>query len=90
MQDKFYKFDKHSAFAITKENIFLISGSILSTAFSVAISLMLGLLISHISQGMDASNQITILVLILSSGFSLRSHTSIRLCISFALCLKAR
>ena len=65
MQDKFYKFDKHSAFAITKENVFLISGSILSTAFSVAISLMLGLLISHISQGMDASNQITILVLIL-------------------------
>ncbi len=57
MQDKFYKFDKHSAFAITKENVFLISGSILSTAFSVAISLMLGLLIRCIHTLRNMTNQ---------------------------------
>jgi len=46
-----YKFQVPSSFVITKNNIFLILGSVLSTALSVATSLALGSIVSAVSQG---------------------------------------
>ena len=46
-----YKFQVPSSFVITKKNFFLIVGSVLSTAFSVATSLALGSIVSAVSQG---------------------------------------
>ena len=46
-----YKFQVPSSFVITKNNIFLIVGSVLSTALSVATSLALGSIVSAVSQG---------------------------------------
>ena len=45
-----YKFQVPSSFVITKKNVFLIVGSVLSTALSVATSLALGSLVSAVSQ----------------------------------------
>ena len=46
-----YKFKVPSFFVITKKNVFLIVGSVLSTALSVATSLALGSIVSAVSQG---------------------------------------
>ena len=46
-----YKFQVPSSFVITKKNVFLIVGSVLSTALSVATSLALGSIVSAVSQG---------------------------------------
>ena len=46
-----YKFQVPSSFVITKNNVFLIVGSVLSTALSVATSLALGSIVSAVSQG---------------------------------------
>ena len=46
-----YKFKVPLSLAITKKNIFLIVGSVLSTALSVATSLALGSIVSAVSQG---------------------------------------
>ena len=46
-----YKFQAPSSFVITKKNVFLIVGSVLSTALSVATSLALGSIVSAVSQG---------------------------------------
>ena len=45
-----YKFKVPSFFVITKKNVFLIVGSVLSTALSVATSLALGSIVSAVSQ----------------------------------------
>ena len=45
-----YKFKAPSSFVITKKNVFLIVGSVLSTALSVATSLALGSIVSAVSQ----------------------------------------
>ena len=45
-----YKFKVPSSLAITKKNVFLIVGSVLSTALSVATSLALGSIMSAVSQ----------------------------------------
>ena len=45
-----YKFKVPSSLAITKKNVFLIVGSVLSTALSVATSLALGSIVSAVSQ----------------------------------------
>ena len=45
-----YKFQVPSSFVITKKNVFLIVGSVLSTALSVATSLALGSIVSAVSQ----------------------------------------
>ena len=46
-----YKFNVPSSLVITKKNVFLIVGSVLSTALSVATSLALGSIVSAVSQG---------------------------------------
>ena len=46
-----YKFKVPSSLVITKKNVFLIVGSVLSTALSVATSLALGSIVSAVSQG---------------------------------------
>ena len=46
-----YKFNVPSSLVITKKNVFLIVGSVLSTALSVATSLTLGSIVSAVSQG---------------------------------------
>ena len=46
-----YKFQVPSSFVITKKNVFLIVGSVLSTALSIATSLALGSIVSAVSQG---------------------------------------
>ena len=46
-----YKFKVPSSLTVTKKNIFLILGSVLSTALSVATSLALGSIVSAVSQG---------------------------------------
>ena len=45
-----YKFEVPSSLVITKKNVFLIVGSVLSTALSVATSLALGSIVSAVSQ----------------------------------------
>lgn len=45
-----YKFKAPSSLVITKKNVFLIVGSVLSTALSVATSLALGSIVSAVSQ----------------------------------------